>query len=125
MSTLLVNLAGIALIVFVVRWFWLSRPKARRIDQDVVDIVVDGGTYSPPRIEVETGKEVSLRFIRKDPSPCAEKVVFDDLGISADLSLGKPTVVVITPTEDGEIPFTCQMQMYRGSLVAKKKSPLD
>lgn len=29
MSVWLVNLAGLALILFIVWWFWLSRPNAR------------------------------------------------------------------------------------------------
>lgn len=119
MNVHLVNLAGVSLIVFIVWWFWMSKPRAQRADRNVVDILVEGGTYTPPRIEVEAGKQVTLRFLRKDPSPCAEKVVFEDLGINADLPIGEPKDVVVTPAEAGEYSFTCQMRMYRGSLVAK------
>ena len=97
----------------------MSKPKAQRARTDVIDILVEGGTYSPPRVEVEAGKEVTLRFLRKDASPCAEKVIFDELGINADLPMGQSTEIVVTPPEAGEYAFTCQMQMYRGSLVAK------
>jgi len=122
-NVLFVNLAGVALIAFIIWWFWLSRPKAQRVRENVVDIVVEAGTYTPPRIEVQAGKEVTLRFLRKDASPCAEKVIFASLGIDADLPLNTPTDIVVTPVEAGEIPFTCQMQMYRGSLVATNESP--
>jgi len=119
MNIVFVNLAGIAVIVVIVWWFWMSKPKAQRARTDVIDILVEGGTYSPPRVEVEAGKEVTLRFLRKDASPCAEKVIFDELGINADLPMGQSTEIVVTPPEAGEYAFTCQMQMYRGSLVAK------
>ena len=119
MNVLIVNLAGISTIAFIVWWFWLSKPKAQRALENVVDILVEGGTYTPSRIEVEVGKEVTLRFLRKDASPCTEKVVFDHFGISADLPIDIPKEIVVTPTEAGEFSFTCQMQMYTGSLVAK------
>lgn len=119
MNIVLVNLAGVATIAAIVWWFWLSKPRAQRVHQKVIDILVEGGTYTPPRIEVEAGKEVTLRFLRKDASPCAEKVIFEALGINAELPIGEPRDIVVTPTVAGEYVFTCQMQMYRGSLVAK------
>lgn len=102
MNYLVVNLAGLALIAFVIWWFWLAKPRAQRVHRNVVDILVEGGTYTPPRIEVEAGREVTLRFLRKDASPCAEKVVFEDLGISVDLPIGEPKDIVVTPAEAGE-----------------------
>lgn len=119
MSAGLVNLAGLVVAGLIVWWFWLSKPKAQRAASDIIDVLVDGGVYSPARIEVAAGRPVRLRFLRKDPSPCAEKVLFDDLGVSADLLVDKPVEVTITPTTAGEYAFTCQMQMYRGTLVVK------
>ena len=119
MSILIVNLAGVSTIAFIIWWFWMSKPKAQRALNNVVDILVEGGTYTPPRIEVTVGKEVTLRFLRKDASPCAEKVVFEQFGISVDLPIDIPKEIVVTPSEAGEFSFTCQMQMYKGSLVAK------
>ncbi len=80
---------------------------------------MDNGVNAPASIEVPVGKPVTLRFLRKDPSPCAEKVLFDDLGVSADLPLDKPVTVTVTPAKPGEYEFTCQMRMYRGRLVAR------
>lgn len=117
MQALVVNVAGLALICLIVWWFWLSQPKARQIVDDVVDILVEDGVYSPSRIEVPAGRKIRLRFLRKDASPCAEKVLFDELGISADLALGQVTEVDVAVIEAGEYAFTCQMQMYRGQLV--------
>jgi len=119
MTALLVNIGGVLAIGLIVWWFWLSRPKALHAASGVIDIVVEGGVYTPARIEVVAGQPVRLRFLRKDPSPCAEKVLFDDLGIAADLPIGQPVELTITPRQAGDYVFTCQMQMYRGTLVVK------
>jgi len=119
MNILLVNLAGVVTIGLIVWWFWLSKPKAQRARSNVIEVLVEGGTYTPPRIEVEAGKDVTLRFLRKDASPCAERVIFEQLGINAELPINEPREIVVTAIDAGEYSFTCQMQMYRGSLVAK------
>jgi len=115
----LVNAAGLVLAGLIVWWFWLSKPKSQRVTSGVIEVVVEGGVYTPARIEVAAGKSVTLRFLRKDPSPCAEKVLFDELGIAADLPIGQPVELTITPNKAGEYTFTCQMQMYRGTLVVR------
>lgn len=119
MSAWAVNVAGLVLIGLIVWWFWLSKPRAQRAASAVVDVIVDGGVYTPARIEVAVGRPITLRFLRKDPSPCAEKVLFDALGVSADLPIDQPVELTVTPAAAGEYAFTCQMQMYRGTLVAR------
>jgi plastocyanin domain-containing protein len=115
-----INLAGIALIALVVWWFWLSKPKPRRTEAGLpIEVVVENGVYTPSVIETPAGKPVRLRFLRKDPSPCAEKVLFDALGVSADLPIDKPVELTVQPPAPGEYEFTCQMRMYRGTLVAR------
>lgn len=120
MSELLVTLGGAILIALIVWWFWFSAPKAAHVaGNQPIDILVKDGTYQPAAIEVPTGRPLTLRFVRHDATPCAEKVVFGDLGISADLPLGKPQTVSLGPLPPGTYEFTCQMGMYRGRLIAK------
>lgn len=120
MIDLLINLAGLVLLALIVRWFWFSKPKARvAAGAGPIDILVDNGVYVPARIQAPVGKPLTLRFFRKDPSPCAEQVLFDDFGVAVDLAVGKPTEVTITPEKPGEYEFTCQMRMYRGVVVAR------
>lgn len=141
MTVWLVNGAGLAVLGFIVWWFWLSRPASKKAASEaavgssltrgprldpiggVIDILVDHGVYAPARIEVPAGKALTLRFLRHDASPCAEKVVFDSLGITEDLPLGKPREVRLPPLPPGDIEFTCQMKMYRGTLVAALTRP--
>ncbi len=119
MVAIIVNLGGLLFIALIVWWFWLSKPKAQRVAGSApIDIIVDSGVYTPARIEVPVGVPVTLRFLRKDASPCAEKVLFDALGVSADLPVDKPKNVIVTAAKPGEYEFTCQMRMYRGTLVA-------
>ena len=116
----LVNGAGLLTIVAIVGWFWLSRPKAHAVTGATpIDIVVADGVYTPARVEVVAGEPVRLRFLRKDPSPCAEKVLFADLHVAEELSVGEPKIITVTLPQKGEYAFTCEMQMYRGALVAK------
>jgi len=116
----LVNGGGLVLIFAIVWWFWLSKPRARAATgAEPIDIVVADGVYTPARIEVAAGRPVQLRFLRKDPSPCAEKVLFADLDVVVELPVDKPKTVTVNPSAPGEYGFTCEMQMYRGTLVAK------
>lgn len=119
MSEILVTLGGVLAMAGIVWWFWLSQPRAvRAAPRSVVDIRVEGGTYQPAALRVKAGRPLTLRFLRLDASPCAETVVFADLGISAELPLGKPQEVTLPPLRKGTHEFTCQMGMYRGQLVA-------
>ncbi len=120
MSPLLINVGGLALIALIVWWFWFSKPRAARAaGPGPIEITVADGVYTPARIEVAAGRPVTLRFLRTDPSPCAEKVLFDELALSAELPIGRPMDVVLGPLRPGEHTFTCEMRMYRGTLVAR------
>jgi plastocyanin domain-containing protein len=114
----LINLVGILLIAFIIWWFWLAKPKAKLSQQnEVIDVIADNGVYSPSLIQAHAGQPLTLRFIRKDSSPCAEKVIFADLNKSADLPLDHPQDITLTIDQPGSYEFTCQMGMYRGKLL--------
>jgi len=119
-NTLVANIIGVLLILFTIWWFWLAKKGSATITQsNSIEILVDAGVYDPGIIHTKVGKPINLRFIRKDSSPCAEKVIFPDLDINADLPLGKPFELKITPQKAGEYEFTCQMAMYRGKLIVE------
>lgn len=119
MSTILVNIGGVVLIAGIVWWFWMKKPATTQQAEGPIEIVVDNGVYTPSRIQVPKQKPVTLRFVRKDPSPCAQKVIFDQLNKAVDLTVDEPTEVTLTPPDSGEYSFTCEMQMYRGTLVVQ------
>ena len=120
MMTLGVNLLGIIIIVLIIWWFWFSTTKAKVIDESrLIEILVEDGVYTPARIEVAANQKFTLRFLRKDPGPCAEKVVFDQLDKSLVLPVNETVELELNLEEAGEYSFTCDMQMYRGSLIVK------
>lgn len=117
MSDLLINIFGLVLIAGIIWWFWISTPKGIKVNKaEVIDVIVDGGSYTPNTIQASVGESMVLNFIRKDPSPCAAKVVFEALELSADLAVGRPKKVSVSFKASGDYDFTCQMGMYRGTI---------
>jgi plastocyanin domain-containing protein len=119
MHDAVVNAVGLAVIGFIVWWFWLSRPTARRADDAPITITAEDGVYTPAHIEVGRDRPIVLRFLRKDPSPCAAKVIFTELGVSAELPVGEAREVRLGPQQPGDYEFACEMHMYRGVLSVK------
>jgi plastocyanin domain-containing protein len=113
----LINSLGIALMGFIVWWFWLWKPKViNYVSSTSQRIEVKNGIYQPANLVVPVNQKTTLHFLRKDPSPCSSTVVFSEWNISAELPLDEEVEVTIEPQETGLFPFTCQMQMYRGEI---------
>lgn len=111
-----VNVIGIALIVWIIWWFWLYRPKSMAVVDNTLQVIVDNGVYQPAQLQVPAQQSVTINFLRKDPSPCAEMVVFPDLQITKTLPLNQAVRISLPAMDQGDYPFHCQMQMYRGQL---------
>jgi P-type Cu+ transporter len=84
--------------------------------------------YSPSRIHVRAGTPVRIRFSRQESGDCTSRVVFPDLGVSADLPAFAETTVTLPPVKPGEYGFACGMNMIHGILTASNgaaASPAD
>ncbi|HIK49653.1 MAG TPA: cupredoxin domain-containing protein, partial [Oscillatoriales cyanobacterium M59_W2019_021] len=118
-----VTLGGIALIGLELWWFLGSKTQAQAAKTQggvqEIEITVEGG-YSPDRITVNVAQAVRLKFVRKDPSSCLEKVILPDFHKAVDLPLHRPTVVEFTPQTPGTYPFHCGMNMFRGAIEVKE-----
>ncbi len=115
--TLIINIIGALFIIAIVVWFWLWKPRAtQHANGSAIDIIVANGIYKPDVIELKRGATATLNFRRDDPSPCAEQVIFHGLDISETLPIGKIKSIQLTPAKSGDYRFTCQMQMYQGTL---------
>ncbi len=115
---LIVNLLGIVLIGLIVWWFWLYKPaRAVDLNEKNLIIVVNNGVYQPSKIKVEAGKKNSLKFFRKDGSPCAATVIFPDIEISEELPVNSNKTIDLPSLSPGEYSFHCPMKMYKGTLV--------
>ncbi len=123
-----VTAGGIGLIGVELWWFLLSRAKSRKADthQGIQEatITVDGG-YEPNRVVVTAGQPVRLNFDRRDPSSCLEAVRIPDFHIAKDLPLHQVTAIEFTPTQPGEYPFTCGMNMFRGMIEVQETNRLE
>jgi plastocyanin domain-containing protein len=118
----LFNIIGILLILAVIIWFWLTGNKKLVVETNhPITIQVANGVYDPAQIIVKIGEPITLRFIRKDETPCAEMVIFADLNQSLQLPIDQAKSITITLPHPGEYLFTCQMGMYRGKLIGINK----
>ncbi len=84
-----------------------------------VSIVISGGDYQPASVNVARGVPVRLNFTRDDKPTCGETVVFPKLNIRKDIPVNQVTSIDLTPTEAGQLEFTCGMNMMRGSLIVQ------
>lgn len=111
---MITNFLGFVLIALIIWWFWLYKPNKTTVDTSEVIIEVNDGVYSPASIQVPARQPITLKFIRKDQSPCSEALLIPTLDVSEQLKLGEVTQINLTNLMPGEYAFHCQMQMYCG-----------
>lgn len=116
---LFINLLGALLIVAIVWWFWLYTPKRAQSTSNQIKILVNNGVYQPSNITVSAGTKITLDFDRQDPAPCAETVIFPQLDLSLALKMGQSNRIELPALSEGQYDFHCQMQMYKGKLIAE------
>jgi plastocyanin domain-containing protein len=119
----IVTAAGLALIAFIIWFFWLKRSTGVRATETTSGyqeamILVKGG-YTPDTIIVRSGKPVRLNFRREETASCSDKVIFADFQKSADLPTGETVPVEFLPKQPGEFAFACPMGMFRGRLIVE------
>lgn len=117
----IVTALGLALIVFIVWYFWLkvARGTAAALTssgyQEVM-VLVKGG-YTPDTIVLRRGTPARLNFRREETASCSEMVLLPAFNKSAQLPEGQNVPIEFMPDQAGEFEFTCQMGMLRGKLV--------
>ena len=115
--------SGIALVAFVVWFFWLKRSTGFRASETTggyqeAMILVKGG-YTPDTVIVRSGRPVRLNFRREETGSCSDKVIFADFQKSAELPTGQTVPVEFLPKQPGEFAFSCPMGMFRGRLIVE------
>lgn len=111
MDKVIVTLAGVSLIA-AIYWFFFGKKEEA---MEVTSIVVDGG-YKPNAIKIKNGQSTTLTFLRKDPNPCLEEIVFPEFKIKEFLPVEKEVSITITPTKPGIFGFHCGMNMFHGRI---------
>ena len=120
-AEIFVTVAGLALAVLVVWYFFMAPHQAVSAVSSgsgvqEVAVTVKGG-YSPAVIEVKQGQPVQLSFYRAEDAGCSEELVFPDFNIRRELPAFQTTLIELLPQQPGRYEFTCGMGMLRGSLV--------
>ena len=120
---IVVDVVGLALIGFIVWFFWLVKAKGVRVARTSggyqEQMVLVKGGYTPDVIVVERGKPVRLNFVRQESASCSEMVLLPAFGKNAHLPEGQTVPIEFLPAEPGEYEFACQMGMFRGKLVVE------
>ena len=86
---IIVSTLGLALIAFIVWFFWMKKDKGTRASQtssghQEVMILVKGG-YTPDVIVLEKDRPVRLNFRREETASCSEMVLLPVFEKSARL----------------------------------------
>ncbi len=116
---IIVNIAGLGLILLIVWWFWLYKAQEVEFVPGTIKVIVEDGTYQPSRIKLAAGESATLQFLRKDSNPCAGTVLFSDFEISEELPIDTVKSITLPVLAKGEYEFNCQMKMYRGTLLVE------
>jgi plastocyanin domain-containing protein len=119
----IVTVGGLALIAFIIWFFWLRRSTGVRAAEtsggyQEAMVLVKGG-YTPDTIIVRSGRPVRLNFRREETASCSDKVIFADFQKSAALPTGETVPLELMPREPGEFGFGCPMGMFRGRLIVE------
>jgi plastocyanin domain-containing protein len=120
---IVVNLAGVALIAFIVWFFWMVKTRGVRAAASSggyqEQMVLVKGGYTPDVIVVAAGKPVRLNFLRQESASCTEMVLLPGFNKSAKLPEGEVVPVEFLPKQPGEFEFACQMGMIRGKIIVE------
>ncbi len=83
--------------------------------KNAVTILVQRHGYSPNKITVKAGQEVTFNIENKDAYTCAAAITIPYFNFQKFVDVGKTESVTFTmPEKPTQIPFMCSMGMYRG-----------
>jgi plastocyanin domain-containing protein len=96
-----------------------ATPAAEQAAGQQIEITVNGSGYEPAEVQAAAGQPLTLVFTRTTDEGCGEELVIASQDIRRDLPLNEPVEVTFTPTEAGNLRFTCGMDMYDGTIVVQ------
>lgn len=85
-------------------------------DVQEVRMTQEEAGYSPDVLTVVKGRPVKWIITSTSQFSCATSLIMSKYNISQILRPGE-NIITFTPTEIGEIPFSCSMGMYRGKFI--------
>lgn len=84
-----------------------------------VSVEVGAHGYTPASVDAEVGQPLTLVFKRTTEEGCGQELVIPSQDIQRDLPLDEEVAVTFTPSEAGDLRFTCGMDMYDGTIVVR------
>lgn len=82
-----------------------------------VAIAVTDSGFVPGTATVRAGESVTIVVTRQTDQTCAKEIVFPGQNIRKELPLGQPVQITFTPSQKGDVPYTCGMGMVTGKIV--------
>lgn len=79
-----------------------------------IEINVTGSGYNPRNIRVKKNLPVRINLKSQDAYSCASAFRIPSLGIARNLQPNGTETIEFTPTNEGNILFTCSMGMFTG-----------
>lgn len=92
-----------------------AQDKAPVGDQQVIRITQKADGYFPNHLTVKKGRPVKLIIDSEESYSCASSFSMPKMGIRKTLQAGE-NVFEFVPEKSGDIPFSCSMGMYRGTI---------
>lgn len=80
----------------------------------VVDIEVKKDGYHPSSTEAKAGEALTLRFTRTEETECGGEIIVGEE--KRELPLNEAVAFDITMPGDGELVYTCGMEMMQGKV---------
>jgi plastocyanin domain-containing protein len=108
-----------AFLMLVTAFSVITTVEAKNTKPKTVRVNISKQGYSPATINVKKGQQVRLLLTRTDSQNCGGEIVFSSLNIKKNLPVGKTVAVEFTPTDSGEIGFTCGMGMMKGKILVQ------
>lgn len=81
-----------------------------------ISIRADGKGYTPAKLSAKAGEKLTLVFTRTEENECMKEVKVPGQDKPIELPVGTPVAIPVTMPSDGELVFTCGMDMFRGTI---------
>lgn len=87
-----------------------------------ITVFIGPSGYTVNNPVIPAGERVTLTLVNENAVNCAQAFTIPSLGIQKIVPIGTTkTVSFVTPTDVSELPFTCSMGMYGGTLTVVRK----
>jgi plastocyanin domain-containing protein len=120
-KTAVLIVTGIAIILVIVAMVFFNSPSPAAVNPTIageaqeIRMTAANAEYSPNAFTVESGKPVRWIVTGGSSMGCAKFLVSPQLGVRKTLNAGE-NVIEFTAPSAGTYPFSCAMNMARGTI---------